>query len=328
MAQENFGIRDRSGEWRPGLVQTAPLFVWPPRPIQFLKWLFGYEGYLLPWQVTYVAIAVVTWLFLTPDLARMKVFEVGWVATIYARNFGLLLLIAGAWHTRLYMQKAQGEEYKYTNRWLATKNSTFLFGNQTHDNMFWGLASGCAVWTAYEVGMMWCYANHLLPYVDWHAHPIYCTSLLFAISVFHDLHFYVFHRLLHWRPLYTRFHKLHHKNVNVGPWSGLAMHPVEHVLYFSGVLLLWIIPSHPLHALRWLQYVAILPAQGHCGFESVVIKGQTAVKTGNYYHQLHHKYFEVNYGGDGTVPTDKWFGTFHDGSDEATEAMKQRRKPK
>ena len=66
MAQENFGIRDRFGEWRPGLVQTAPMFVWPPRPIQFLKWLFGYEGYLLPWQVTYVAIAVVTWLFLTP----------------------------------------------------------------------------------------------------------------------------------------------------------------------------------------------------------------------------------------------------------------------
>ena len=39
---------------------------------------------------------------------------------------------------------------------------------------------------------------------------------------------------------------------------------------------------------------------------------------------LHHKYFEVNYGGDGAVPLDKWFGTLHDGSDAAQEAMNQR----
>ena len=41
-------------------------------------------------------------------------------------------------------------------------------------------------------------------------------------------------------------------------------------------------------------------------------------------HYLHHRYFEVNYGGDGRVPIDKWFGTFHDGSPEAHEAMNKR----
>ena len=42
-----------------------------------------------------------------------------------------------------------------------------------------------------------------------------------------------------------------------------------------------------------------------------------------YAHYLHHKYFEVNYA-DGSIPLDKWFGTFHDGSPEADEAMKKR----
>ena len=43
-----------------------------------------------------------------------------------------------------------------------------------------------------------------------------------------------------------------------------------------------------------------------------------------YAHYLHHKYFEVNYA-DGMVPLDKWFGSFHDGTPEAHEAMKKRR---
>jgi sterol desaturase/sphingolipid hydroxylase (fatty acid hydroxylase superfamily) len=45
----------------------------------------------------------------------------------------------------------------------------------------------------------------------------------------------------------------------------------------------------------------------------------------HYTHYLHHKYFEVNYG-DGLVPLDKLFGTFHDGTAAADEALKRRRR--
>ena len=41
-------------------------------------------------------------------------------------------------------------------------------------------------------------------------------------------------------------------------------------------------------------------------------------------HYLHHRYFEVNYGGDGSIPMDKWVGTYHDGSEDAHEAMNKR----
>ncbi|MEO1043772.1 MAG: sterol desaturase family protein, partial [Pseudomonadota bacterium] len=44
-----------------------------------------------------------------------------------------------------------------------------------------------------------------------------------------------------------------------------------------------------------------------------------------YGHYLHHKYFEVNYG-DGLVPFDKLFGTYHDGSEEADAQMRARLK--
>jgi sterol desaturase/sphingolipid hydroxylase (fatty acid hydroxylase superfamily) len=317
-------VRDKRGDWRPpGVLTPAPVFIWPARPLAAVKWLFGYPGYLFPWQVTYAAIATITWLYLTPTMATMKSMDPAWIAFIFVRNLGLLTLIVSAWHIRLYVQKAQGTDYKYSGRWLARDNPTFLFGNQVLDNIFWTMISAVPIWTAYEVVTLWAFANGYIPYVDWIAHPIYCFTVMLLIQMFHELHFYLIHRLIHWPPLYRAVHNLHHKNAVPGPWSGLAMHPVEHLLYFSGVLVHWIVPSHPLHAIFHLQTSAFGPAQGHSGFERVVINPNVAIKTGDYYHYLHHKFFECNYGSE-VVPVDKWFGTFHDGSAEAEEVMNKR----
>ncbi len=49
-----------------------------------------------------------------------------------------------------------------------------------------------------------------------------------------------------------------------------------------------------------------------------------AVKTGDFFHYLHHKYFECNYGADGVFPMDKWFGTFHDGTKDSQARMDER----
>jgi sterol desaturase/sphingolipid hydroxylase (fatty acid hydroxylase superfamily) len=102
------------------------------------------------------------------------------------------------------------------------------------------------------------------------------------------------------------------------------MHPIEHILYFSGVLLHWIVPSHPLHVIFYLQFTALSPAQGHTGFHRLIFGKRISAPNDNFVHYLHHKYFEVNYGGD-YIPLDQWFGTFHDGSIEAHEAMIARR---
>jgi sterol desaturase/sphingolipid hydroxylase (fatty acid hydroxylase superfamily) len=104
-------------------------------------------------------------------------------------------------------------------------------------------------------------------------------------------------------------HYVHHKNPNPGPWSGMAMHPVEHLLYLSVVLIHFVIPSHPLHFLMNAQLTALTPAQSHHGFEGPLFGWWTS---GSYYHYLHHRYVSCNFG-DGIVPMDRWFGRYYDG---------------
>ena len=119
----------------------------------------------------------------------------------------------------------------------APATAKFLFGNQTRDNVFWTLVSGCGVWSLFEALTMWMYANGHLPYVDFRTNPVYFVLLLAAVGLLREVHFYWVHRLIHWKPLYKAAHYLHHKNVNIGPWAGLSMHPIEHLIYFTGVFL-------------------------------------------------------------------------------------------
>ena len=114
--------------------------------------------------------------------------------------------------------------------------------------------------------------------------------------------------------------------MDIGPWSGLAMLPVEHLLYFSAIALHCVVISHPVHAIFNIQATALAPALAHAGFDKYLFAGKTALPLGQrYFHFLHHKYFECNYGGDHAVPMDKWFGSFHDGTPEADALMKERR---
>jgi len=318
--------KDDSGGYQPnGLIESSPFFAWPPRPSKAVKHLFNCPGYLLPWYPMYVTIALITWFVLTPDLADMQSFEFRWITTIYFRNIGLLILIWGTWHFRFYVQRAQGTRYKYDKSW-PRKHRRFLFGDQTKDNMFWSIVSGCSIWTAYEVVTYWMFANGYISFLEFRQHPLFFVFLLLLIPLIHDTHFYFGHRLLHWKPLYKLVHYIHHKNINVGPWSGLSMHPIEHVIYFSGVLLYWIIPIHPLHGLLYMQYVALAPAHSHVGFDKMIVGKKLQIpNTGDYFHYLHHRYFECNYGG-GAVPLDSWFGTFHDSSNESHHAMRVKRR--
>jgi sterol desaturase/sphingolipid hydroxylase (fatty acid hydroxylase superfamily) len=319
------GKRNKRGDWKPDKVITyGPVWIWPPKPVALFKWLFGFPGYYLPYGVFYMLFPVVTWLWFTPPLEEMANFHFGWIAYIFIRNAILISLVAGGLHLVLYTMKAQGTDWKYTDKWMARDKPQFMFANQVLDNLFWTFASGVPIWTAYEVVTMWLYANKMIPYVDWREHPIYCVALMALIPAIRDFHFYLIHRLIHWKPLYDAVHRVHHTNVDVGPITGISMHPVEHLLYFSGVLIHWIVPSHPIHALFHLQHAGLTPALGHSGFERIVVHEGVAIKTNDFFHYLHHKYFECNYGGDGPLPLDKWFGTFNDGTDASTEAMNER----
>ena len=326
MDEALYGTRDKRGDWKPNTPsEYPPVFVWPARPVAFLKWLFGYPGYILPWNLFYGLLSVAMWAWLTPAMATMEHLAPGWIALLLARNAAIVLVFFGAFHLRLYMQRRQGTDFKFNTRWPSTDHAAFLFGRQTVDNMVWTFASAVPIWTAFEVATLWAYANHLIPSVGFAEHPVYCVALFVLVPVWRDLHFYMVHRLIHSRLLYRTVHRVHHNNVNPGPWSGLAMHPLEHMLYFSVVLLHWVVPSHPLHAIFDLLHAALTPAPGHAGFDRIVLGDGTAVEVHCFEHYLHHKYFECNYA-DGVIPIDKRFGTFHDGSTDAEARMQARLK--
>lgn len=323
MDDAEFGTRNRRGDWQPKEpIKYPPVFIWPPAPVKFLRWFFGFPGYIWPWNLLYAAIGTLIWLYLTPSMEDARSFAPGWVAFVLIRNALLVLGYFGGFHLWLYIRRAQGTSFKYNPKWPATDSPTFLFRNQTLDNVFWTFVSAVPIWTAYECLTLWAFANHVIPYVDFATHPVYCVALMFAVPLFREVHFYLVHRLIHWPPLYRAVHKLHHKNVNPGPWSGLAMHPVEHLLYFSVVLVHWVVPSN-FHALYTLVHAGLAPAPGHVGFDRVVVGSDSSFATFCYDHYLHHKHFECNYS-DGVIPIDKWFNTFHDGSADSEERLQQR----
>lgn len=318
-----YGTRNKRGDWSPTAPVTyPPVFVAPPQPVAFAKWLFGYPGFILGWNLPVLGIAAASWWWLTPSISTMRQLSVGWITWILLRNLALVLVWFGGAHWWLYIRKAQGNRFKFNGRWLATGTDFFRFRNQTKDNVFWALVSGVPQWTAFEVVTMWMFANGHIPWLTWARHPVWFVALFLLVPILRDVHFYAIHRLIHVPWLYRHVHHLHHTNTNVGPWSGLAMHPVEHLAYFSGVLLHWLIPSHPAHAMYHVFHAGLMPMPGHTGFERIEVGG-FAVQTHSYAHYLHHKYFEVNYA-DGVIPLDKWFGSFHDGSTAADEQMQRR----
>ena len=328
MADTEWGKRDSRGEWTPEMLPVpSPIFKVPWNIRSITKYLFAPEGFLWPVNLFFVALAVVSWLWFTPGFDQTVRWAPGWVAEIYARNAVLLLVVAGGLHLRLYMTRAQGLKYKYNNKWMAKNDPKFLFGNQTWDNIFWNFVSACTIWTGYEAVTLWAYANHLIPFVSFRSHPVYFVLVMLFVLFWRQFHFYWIHRFIHWKPMYNICHFVHHKNVNVGPWSGVAMHPLEHLLYFSVSMIHWVLPSNPIHLIFNLQHAGLSPAIGHSGFDKFVTQEERGLKNDNYFHYLHHRFFTVNFGNE-AVPLDQWFGTWHDGSPEAQARMLARRAQK
>ena len=249
-----------------------------------------------------------------------------WFLQHYIRNFALMVCVVGGLHILLYRLKWQNDVFRFDPRPFAKNNKLFAFNNQVWDNILWSLASGVIVWTMYEAFMLWAYASDLLPKATFAENPIWFCALFIILPAWQSIHFFFIHRFLHWKPLYRIAHSVHHRNTNIGPWSGFSMHPVEHMLYLSYIFIVFILPAHPLHIIFMLQFNSVGTAIGHAGFESLVIFKKLKISLSPFDHQLHHRYFDCNYGNAGEVPLDKWMGTFHDGTAEGMAHMRARQK--
>lgn len=297
-------------------VALNPLFSWPPRPIAVLKW---YSGAWL--QITALTLcmglALTAYVLFLPPLEAMQSFAPGWMFRVWLANLIPQVICAGGLHMWLYHWRAQAKETKYDARDLARDNGTYTFRNQVRDNMFWTLASGVTLWTVAQWGVFWAMANGYAPAMLFPDSPLWFVLMFPFLVIWSSFHFYWVHRLLHVPVVYKYAHALHHRNVNVGPWSGISMHPLEHLLFYTNFVIHLVVPSHPIHVLFHGYIQSVHPVFSHSGFDRLIVREKQRAKIGDFFHQLHHRYFECNYG-TVEMPWDRWFGTFHDGSAEAT----------
>lgn len=304
-------------------IRVSPFFEWPLRPVAMIKWVFD-AWFLITEKLIIVGIAFISFYWFQPPLEETKSFAFGWILDMYIRNLVLMAGVAGSLHLYFYTFSKQGKKLRYDARPLMKNGKQFSFGGQIRDNMFWTLVSGVTVWTLYEALIFWAMANGYAPMITWGTNPIWFVVLFLAIPIWESFYFYWIHRMLHIPFLYRHVHALHHRNTNVGPWSGLSMHPIEHIIYLGTVLIHFIVAAHPIHILFHMQYYTLTAVTTHCGFEGLFIKNQNRLKLGTFHHQMHHRYFECNYGSL-EIPWDTFFGSFHDGTPAAHDKMKARR---
>jgi sterol desaturase/sphingolipid hydroxylase (fatty acid hydroxylase superfamily) len=212
--------------------------------------------------------------------------------------FGITFGYFSFWHITLYYFNMAQRPF--------IANRVYTIDKVVH-NAFW-TTSGIAIWTVFENVFAYLWATGRLPYISDTASistPLGLFAFLAAlmgIPLWRSLHFYFAHRFLHYSPLYKQVHSLHHRNTDIEPFSGLCMHPVEHLYYFACVLPSLVFYCSP-YAFVWNGvHLLLSPAASHSGYEDHF---QSDV-----FHYLHHRYFECNYAGSDAAFMDILFGTF------------------
>ncbi len=317
----------KSREWNfhPKLpISMSPVFDMPPKPKAAVVWLLSTWIKLSP-PLSHIIFALVAYLFFWPAPQAMQSLSFDWIMQIFAVNLCAALLLGTSLHLYLYTFSRQEMRLKYDLRPMQ-KGARFTFGHQVWDNLYWSLVWGVPIWSAWMALYFYGAANDWFPTLESvSSAPVWFFLFFFVIRFWQSFHFYWIHRLIHLPKLFQKVHHVHHRNVNTGPWSGLSMHPVELLLYFSGITIHFVLPSHPIHVIFHLFSLSLGALYSHSGFEKLLIKGRETMKAGSFHHQLHHRYFECNYGSE-EMPLDRWFGSFHDGTAEATQRIRARKK--
>ena len=138
-------------------------------------------------------------------------------------------------------------------------------------------------------------------YVDINEYPkFFAYGGFFIFLLFDDTWFYWIHRLLHHPNIFKYIHKVHHKSIDVNPFTSLSFHWAEALL-----LTFWIVPVSmifPMYvpALGILQIWGLLDnIKSHLGYEffpSWWNKSFGKLMTSSTHHNMHHTKFNGNYG--------------------------------
>ncbi|MCB9566524.1 MAG: sterol desaturase family protein [Myxococcales bacterium] len=130
---------------------------------------------------------------------------------------------------------------------------------------------------------------------------VWALAWVVGLVVFNDAWFYLCHRLLHTPWLFRHVHSVHHRSVDVNPFSSYSFHAVESLLLSAWVVPAVILLPIPLPALALVQVIGLLNnVNSHLGYELLprwwVRVWPFAWTSTATYHNLHHQRSRGNYG--------------------------------
>jgi len=242
-----------------------------------------------------------------PAFGRAQTLQLDWILPMLLRNVLSCWAICGFWDWFLYLSPWQKRLHKFKMNPVYPS-----IGQLKHDALHSTIASVCG--TFIEAFLCWGWCNGVFTYRHRYLSeaPLLYAAMAVFVTHLRIPHFYAIHRAMHpWRIegvpdvgkwLYRKVHSLHHKSYNPTAFSGTSMHVVEATLYYSAGMLPVIIGGlHPVVPLAWIVDCGVGAWLGHDGFQWP--------GSGDYFHHLHHKHFDCNYGAS-HVPMDQLFGTF------------------
>ena len=260
-------------------------------------------------NLTWCLVAGTVWFLFPYTFDEVGVLHSHATRAFFVRRFLVHLAVVGCyygfWHVTLYHGYCSCGKRKFRGVKGVEKNSyvppNYPYpGCRTMIHNIWYWSLGVLQWTCWEVAFVHLYATRKISYRFSFLELL--VGVLF-VPLWRGFHFYFSHRFLHIRPMYKFVHSLHHRNVDVEPFAGLCMHPVEHLFYYACLAPTIWYGGHPFLML-WNGYHLLLsPAASHSGWEDHFQSDQ--------FHYLHHARFECNYG-SASMPFDFSSGTFRD----------------
>ena len=162
------------------------------------------------------------------------------------------------------------------------------------------------IFAAQAAGLVWLLRHGWLA-IDWQRSAWHLLWELPLLYLWNDLHFFVIHRVLHWKPLYRSVHIWHHRSVITTPFSAYSFHPVESFLLGSVMPLALLLHAFSPWALLALTLMSLwLNVGGHLPHEQ--IRGAFAMlRPHSRYHNRHHREFHTHYAFS-LVWLDRWLG--------------------
>jgi lathosterol oxidase len=146
--------------------------------------------------------------------------------------------------------------------------------------------------------------------IDWQRSAWHLLWELPVLYLWNELHFFVIHRALHWKPLYRSVHVWHHRSVVTTPFSAYSFHPVESFLLGSVMPLALLLHAFSPWALLGLTVMSlVLNVSGHLPYEQIREGSQLfrRLLPHSRYHNRHHREFHTHYAFS-LVWLDRWLG--------------------